>query len=181
MPEGLELDTDTRWEILVALVAAGRRGEAAIAAALEADNTETGAIAAATARAALPTVEAKARAWQRIVVDGSLPNSQQQAAIAGFFRGHDDSLVAPYAPAYFEAVTRVWTERTHELAQQIASGLFPRLATQDTVDDAQHFVDELSLQHNGLRRIVLERQDAVRRAVAAQAVDATAAQSNEAR
>lgn len=180
VPEGLALDTDTRWAVLIALVAAGRRDEPAIAAALEADNTETGAIAAATARAALPTVEAKARAWQRIVVDGSLPNSQQQAAIAGFFRVHDDSLVTPYAPAYFDTVARVWTERTHELAQQIASGLFPRSATQDVVDDAQHFIDELPFQHNGLRRIVMERQDAVRRAVAAQTVDATAARPSEA-
>ena len=174
VPEGLELDTDTRWEILIALVSAGRRGDAEIAAALESDNTETGAIAAATARAALPTVEAKARAWQQVVVDGSLPNSQQQAAIAGFFRVLDDSLVAPYAPAYFEAVPGVWANRTHELAQQIASGLFPRRATQDIVDDAQHFIDELPFQHNGLRRIALERQDAIRRAVAAQAVDASA-------
>ncbi|PZP29550.1 MAG: aminopeptidase N [Kocuria rhizophila] len=175
IPSGVDMDTDTRWVVLTALVAAGRRGETEIDAALAEDNTETGAIAAATARAAIPTPEAKAAAWQQIVVDGSLPNSQQQAAIAGFFRVHDQELVAPYADKYFESVTDVWITRTHELSQQIAAGLFPRLAAQATVDDAQRFLDQLAGQHNGLRRIVLERQDAIRRAVEAQAVDAAAA------
>ena len=175
IPTGVEMDTDTRWVVLIALIAAGRRNESDIDAALAKDNTETGAIAAATARAAIPTPEAKAAAWQQIVVDGSLPNSQQQAAIAGFFRAHDQELVTPYADKYFEAVTDVWTTRTHELSQQIAAGLFPRLAAQATVDDAQRFLDQLGSEHNGLRRIVLERQDAIRRAVAAQSVDAAAA------
>jgi aminopeptidase N len=72
-------------------------------------------------------------------------------------------------------VTDVWATRTHELSQQIAAGLFPRIATQETVGATQGFLDRLAGQHNGLRRIVLERQDSIRRAVAAQAVDAASA------
>ncbi|OBA44915.1 aminopeptidase N [Kocuria sp. ICS0012] len=174
VPEGIELDTDTRWAVLIALVAAGRKGAEDVDRALAEDNTETGAIAAATARAAIPTPEAKAEAWRLVVSEGALPNSQQQAAIAGFFRVHDDALVTPYASRYFDAVTGVWTERTHELAQQIAVGLFPRAVGQDTVDAAQAFLDRLDPALSGLRRIVLERQDAARRAVRAQAVDAAA-------
>ena len=174
VPEGIELDTDTRWAVLIALVAAGRKGAEDVDRALAEDNTETGAIAAATARAAIPTPEAKAEAWRLVVTEGALPNSQQQAAIAGFFRVHDDALVTPYSSRYFDAVTGVWTERTHELAQQIAVGLFPRAVGQDTVDAAQAFLDRLDPALSGLRRIVLERQDAARRAVRAQAVDAAA-------
>ena len=131
---------------------------------------------AATARAAVPTPEAKADAWRLVVEQGALPNSQQQAAIAGFFRVHDDALVTPYASRYFDSVTGVWTERTHELAQQIAVGLFPRAVAQETVDTAQEFLDRLDPALSGLRRIVLERQDAARRAVRAQAVDTAALQ-----
>nr|WP_241180920.1 aminopeptidase N [Kocuria indica] len=178
VPEGIELDTDTRWAVLIALVAAGRKGAEDVDRALAEDNTETGAIAAATARAAIPTPEAKAEAWRLVVSEGALPNSQQQAAIAGFFRVHDDALVTPYASRYFDAVTGVWTERTHELAQQIAVGLFPRAVGQDTVDAAQAFLDRLDPALSGLRRIVLERQDAARRAVRAQAVDAAALQDS---
>ena len=178
VPEGIELDTDTRWAVLIALVAAGRKGAEDVDRALAEDNTETGAIAAATARAAIPTPEAKAEAWRLVVSEGALPNSQQQAAIAGFFRVHDDALVTPYASRYFDAVTGVWTERTHELAQQIAVGLFPRAVGQETVDAAQAFLDRLDPALSGLRRIVLERQDAARRAVRAQAVDAAALQDS---
>nr|WP_269155785.1 aminopeptidase N [Kocuria indica] len=178
VPEGIELDTDTRWAVLIALVAAGRKGAEDVDRALAEDNTETGAIAAATARAAIPTPEAKAEAWRLVVTEGALPNSQQQAAIAGFFRVHDDALVTPYASRYFDAVTGVWTERTHELAQQIAVGLFPRAVGQETVDAAQAFLDRLDPALSGLRRIVLERQDAARRAVRAQAVDAAALQDS---
>ncbi|MCT2360961.1 aminopeptidase N [Kocuria marina] len=180
VPEGIELDTDTRWAVLIALVAAGRKGAEDVDRALAEDNTETGAIAAATARAAIPTPEAKAEAWRLVVTEGALPNSQQQAAIAGFFRVHDDALVTPYSSRYFDAVTGVWAERTHELAQQIAVGLFPRAVGQDTVDAAQAFLDRLDPALSGLRRIVLERQDAARRAVRAQAVDAAAAQDTTA-
>ncbi|MDT0119809.1 aminopeptidase N [Kocuria marina subsp. indica] len=180
VPEGIELDTDTRWAVLIALVAAGRKGAEDVDRALAEDNTETGAIAAATARAAIPTPEAKAEAWRLVVTEGALPNSQQQAAIAGFFRVHDDALVTPYSSRYFDAVTGVWTERTHELAQQIAVGLFPRAVRQDTVDAAQAFLDRLDPTLSGLRRIVLERQDAARRAVRAQAVDAAAVQDTTA-
>lgn len=180
VPEGIELDTDTRWAVLIALVAAGRKGAEDVDRALAEDNTETGAIAAATARAAIPTPEAKAEAWRLIVDEGALPNSQQQAAIAGFFRVHDDALVTPYASRYFDSVTGVWTERTHELAQQIAVGLFPRAVAQETVDAAQAFLDRLDPALSGLRRIVLERQDAARRAVRAQAVDAAAVQDTTA-
>ena len=178
VPEGIELDTDTRWAVLIALVAAGRKGAEDVDRALAEDNTETGAIAAATARAAIPTPEAKAEAWRLVVSEGALPNSQQQAAIAGFFRVHDDALVTPYSSRYFDAVTGVWTERTHELAQQIAVGLFPRAVAQETVDAAQAFLDRLDPALSGLRRIVLERQDAARRAVRAQAVDAAALQDS---
>ncbi|HBH55725.1 MAG TPA: aminopeptidase N, partial [Kocuria sp.] len=82
--------------------------------------------------------------------------------------------LTPYASRYFEEVTGVWRGRTHELAQQIAVGLFPRHAAQETVDAAQRFLDGLDPELSGLRRIVLERQDAARRAVRAQQVDAAA-------
>ena len=169
---GLELDTDLRWAVLTALCAGGRRAEADVDAMLAEDNTENGAIAAARARAAVPTAEAKARAWRQIVVEGSLPNSLQEAAIDGFRTAHDPALLEPYAEQYFAAVPGVWRTRTHELAQQIATGMFPNLPTRATVDAADAFLAQLPEDLQGLRRLVLERRDAVFRAVRGQAVDA---------
>ena len=62
---------------------AGRAGAADIDAALQADNTEHGAISASSARAAIPTPEAKAETWRAVVEEGTMPNSLQAAAIAG--------------------------------------------------------------------------------------------------
>ncbi|GAA1756904.1 aminopeptidase N [Kocuria aegyptia] len=169
---GLDLDTDLRWAVLTALTGGGRRGDADVDAALAEDNTENGAIAAARARAAIPTAEAKARAWQQIMVDGSLPNSIQDAAIDGFRTAADTSLLAPWAEQYFAAIPDVWRTRTHELAQQIAIGMYPNIPAQETVDATDAFLADLPEDLHGLRRLVLEQRDATARAVRAQTVDA---------
>src|SRR5690606_5846150 len=134
--EGLDVDTDLRWELLTALVAAGRAGEAEIAAEEERDATATGQRAAARARAIVPTAAAKERAWASVVESAKLPNALQGAVIAGFTDVHDRSLLVPFVDRYFAALERVWAERTNEMAQGIVTGLFPfRLAgLADTLD-----------------------------------------------
>ncbi|MFE7630343.1 aminopeptidase N [Kocuria sp. NPDC057446] len=169
---GLALDTDLRWSLLTALCAGGRAGDAEVDAMLAQDPTEDGAIAAARARASIPTAEAKARAWQQIMVEGSLPNSIQDAAIDGFRTAADTDLLAPWAEQYFAAIPELWRSRTHELAQQIAIGMFPNIPAQETVDAADAFLADLPEDLHGLRRLVLEQRDATARAVRAQAVDA---------
>ncbi|WP_312180401.1 aminopeptidase N [Arthrobacter sp.] len=170
--EGLEVDSDLRWELLSALVAGGLMGEPAIAAELDRDATATGQLAAAAARAALPTAESKAAAWEAIVERSDLPNAAQRAAIGGFSRVHDTSLLEPYADRYFDSIRDVWASRTHEIAQQIVVGLYPsRLTTQDTVDRTDAFLASLGDEAPALRRLLLESRDGVVRALKAQAAD----------
>lgn len=170
--DGLEVDSDLRWELLTALVAGGRMAEPDITAELERDATATGQLAAAGARAALPSADAKAAAWDTIVVRSDLPNAAQRAAIGGFSRVHDTSLLEPYADRYFGALRDVWASRTHEIAQQIVVGLYPsRLTTQETVDRTDAFLDSLGDDAPALRRLLLESRDGVVRALKAQAAD----------
>ncbi|MGW9405496.1 aminopeptidase N [Arthrobacter sp. NPDC055585] len=170
--EDLEVGSDLRWELLTALVAGGRMGEADIAAELERDATATGQLAAAGARAALPSDEAKAAAWDAIVVRSDLPNAAQRAAIGGFSRVHDTALLEPYAQRYFDSLREVWATRTHEIAQQIVVGLYPaRLTTQETVDRTDAFLGSLGDEAPALRRLLLENRDGVVRALKAQAAD----------
>ncbi|MCQ2000510.1 aminopeptidase N [Arthrobacter zhaoxinii] len=170
--EGLEIDADLRWELLTGLVAGGRMGAADIDAELERDATATGALAAAMARAALPTAEAKAAAWEAIVERSDMPNAAQRSAIAGFMRVYDAGLLEPYAQKYFESIRDVWASRTHEIAQQIAVGLYPtRLTRQETVDATDAFLAELGDDSPSLRRLILENRDGVVRALKAQAAD----------
>ncbi|MGG5753757.1 aminopeptidase N [Zafaria sp. Z1313] len=170
--EGLELDADLRWELLTALAAGGRRGQADIDAELERDNTANGRLAAQLAGAALPTAEAKRAAWDAVLVDGTLSNTLQRQAIAGFNRVHDASLIEGYAAEYFAAARRIWEEKGYETAQSIIVGLYPSAqVSQDTVDRTDAFLGELGDDSPALRRLMLENRDGVVRALAAQAAD----------
>ncbi|MFP3468432.1 hypothetical protein, partial [Leifsonia sp. SIMBA_070] len=65
-----------------------------------------------------------------------------------------------------------WSTRTHEIAQQIVTGLYPsRLTTQATVDATDAFLESLGDEAPSLRRLILESRDGVVRALKAQAVD----------
>ncbi|WP_326590702.1 aminopeptidase N [Streptomyces sp. NBC_01294] len=172
--EGLAVDTELRWAFLERLAATGVADEPAIAAELKRDATAAGERHAATARAARPTAEAKAAAWASVVESGDLPNAVQEAVIGGFVQTDQRELLAPYTARYFAAVKEVWDSRSHEIAQQIAVGLYPSLqVSQETLDATDAWL--ASAEPNAaLRRLVSESRAGVERALKAQAADAAA-------
>lgn len=172
---GLTVDTDLRWELLTALVAGGRAGDTDVAAQLSEDATATGQRAAAAARAALPTPEAKERAWAAVVTGDELPNALQAATISGFARVHDVALLLPWVEPYFADLERVWTDKTNEMAQNVVLGLYPTLLADHPDVDVLGATDAWLAEHPdaapALRRLVAESRDGVRRALAAQEAD----------
>ncbi|MEU6892201.1 aminopeptidase N [Streptomyces sp. NPDC046557] len=172
--EGLAVDTELRWAFLERLVATGVAGEEAIAAELERDATAAGERHAATARAARPTAEAKAEAWGSVVESGDLPNAVQEAVIGGFVQMDQRELLAPYTEKYFAAVKEVWDTRSHEIAQQIAVGLYPSLQVSHETLEATDAWLASAEPNAGLRRLVSEARAGVERALKAQAADAAA-------
>jgi aminopeptidase N len=169
---GLTVDQDLRWELVASLVVGGRLGQEQIDAELERDNTSSGQNAAALAKAAIPTAEAKAAAWESIVVKGELSNAIQGSAVTGFTRVLDTALLEPYAEKYFAAVPGIVAERTFALAQQVVVGLYPaQLTTQATVDRTDEFLASLPEDSAALRRMMLENRDGVARALRARAAD----------
>jgi aminopeptidase N len=170
--DGLVLDAELRWSLVHALAARGAVGEAQIAAELERDPSVEGAQHAATARALIPTPEAKAEAWRLAVEDDSLPNATLEAVIRGFAHPLHADLVRPYAQRYFDEVADVWSRRTSELAQYVAIGLFPVWPSTigaDTVAQADAF---LAQDHPAaLARLVAEGRADVQRALRARAAD----------
>ena len=169
--EGLAVDPDVRWALLLRLVLTGRRGDDAIAAELERDNTANGRQQAATVKAARPSAAAKKEAWESVVDSDELPNALQHATIAGFHHADQRELLRPFRDRYFASVDRVWAERTNEIASSIVQGLFPvLLVEQDTLDAADEYLTNTS-RPAALRRLVLEGRDGVARAMRAQAFD----------
>ncbi|ACQ80875.1 aminopeptidase N [Beutenbergia cavernae DSM 12333] len=175
---GLAVDVDLRWELLTALAAGGAATESDVSAELERDATATGQRAAAAARAAFPTAQAKADVWAAVVEADELPNAVQSAVIASFGRSHDRSLLVPYVEGYFASLERIWAERTNEMAQNIVTGLYPSLLADidsshgvDVLAVTDTWLDQLGERTPALRRLVVEAEDGVRRALRVQAAD----------
>ncbi|MGW0210922.1 aminopeptidase N [Streptomyces sp. NPDC003233] len=172
--EGLAVDTELRWAFVERLAAVGRFDEAEIAAEYERDRTAAGERHAATARAARPTVEAKAEAWASVVDSDKLPNAVQEAVISGFVQTDQRELLAPYADRYFEVVKDVWDARSHEIAQQIAVGLYPAVQVSEATLAKTDAWLAAAEPNAALRRLVSESRSGVERALKAQAADAAA-------
>ncbi|WP_030237150.1 aminopeptidase N [Streptomyces sp. NRRL S-455] len=173
--EGLVVDTELRWTFVQRLAAVGRFDEAEIAGEYDRDRTAAGERHAATARAARPTPEAKAEAWASVVDSDKLPNAVQEAVIAGFVQTDQRELLAPYAYRYFEVVKDIWESRSHEMAQQIAVGLYPTVqVSQETLDMTDSWLTAAE-PNAALRRLVSESRAGVERALRAQRADAAAA------
>ncbi|MQY32477.1 Aminopeptidase N [Streptomyces sp. RB17] len=172
--EGLAVDTELRWAFVERLAAVGRFDEAEIAAEYERDKTAAGERHAATARAARPTPEAKAEAWASVVDSDKLPNAVQEAVIGGFVQTDQRELLAPYADTYFEVVKGVWESRSHEIAQQIAIGLYPAVQVSEATLAKTDTWLAAAEPNAALRRLVSESRAGVERALKAQAADAAA-------
>ena len=168
---GMTIDTELRWLMVVSLATAGRDADPRIETELERDDTATGRRRAATARAARPTPEAKASAWNDMVIRHELPNALLEATIAGFAQSGQEDLLADFADRYFEAVPQIWQERTPETAAALTASLYPYLLVESkTVAAADRLLADDSL-HPSARRLVSEGRDGTLRAMRAQELD----------
>ncbi|MGC5342435.1 aminopeptidase N [Streptomyces sp. DT24] len=173
--EGLAVDTELRWAFVQRLAAAGLLEDDEINAEYERDRTAAGERHAAAARAARPAEDAKAEAWASVVESDKLPNSLQEAVINGFVQTDQRELLAPYTEKYFAAVKDVWESRSHEMAQQIAVGLYPALHVSQATLDATDAWLASAAPSAALRRLMSESRAGIERALRAQAADAAAA------
>ncbi|WP_353111454.1 aminopeptidase N [Microbacterium sp.] len=155
-PEGLPLDPDLRWELLIALTATGHAGAQDIAAELANDDTASGFTAQLRALASRPEPSVRAAAWDAAWTDATLSNDHLDATIAGFRAGGRRDLISRFDDAYFARIAEAWSLRSIELAQRLVVGLFP-------ASDSLAPVDAWLAAHTeapaALRRIVVEQRD----------------------
>ena len=171
--EGLEIDTDLRWDLLIALVAGGRCGESEIVAELAGDATASGAQHAAHARAAIPTAEAKDAAWASVVDVVGAPNAIIRATADGFTTAHDAALLAPFVPRFFDALVGIWETRSFHIASELLEGMFPGTTATAALRDATTAWLEGpgTSAPSALRRPIIEHLAGIERALAAQGRD----------
>jgi aminopeptidase N len=166
----LAIDTDLRWAFISRLASLGALPASAIEEELARDNTAGGQRQAASARAALPTAEAKAKAWSSVVESDELPNAILDATVGGFAQPDQRELLVPYVEKYFAALTDIWKTRTNEIAQSLTTGLFPSLlASEDILKRADAFL--ATDKDAGSTRLIKELRDNVARSLRCQAKD----------
>ncbi|GAA3586855.1 aminopeptidase N [Klugiella xanthotipulae] len=168
---GLDIDTDLGWELLIALAAGGRVSAAEIDAALQDDNTASGAQSAAHARAALPTPADKRAAWDSVITSTGASNTIVRATGLGFSQVNDPTVLEAFIEPYFECLTRIWESRSYSISSTIVVDFFPnQLASQRLVDATLAWLDTHP-DIPALRRLVIENLAGVQRALTAQDAD----------
>ncbi len=173
--DGLALDTELRWTLLIQLVARGAYGVTEIEAELARDPTATGEKRAATARSARPTAEAKAAAWAAVMESDKLSNHLLVATMGGFWMPGQDELTRPYVDRYFAEIGRIWRTRTFDTAQTITQMLFPdAIIEPETVEAVDAYLADQE-PVPALRRALVEGRDGLVRALRARAKDVEAA------
>jgi aminopeptidase N len=171
--DGLEIDTDLSWQLLVSLAAGGVVGEHEIDAAHAEDNTAKGGEFAAQAKAALPTLEAKQAAWASLVDSDELPNTVVRSAALGFVNPASRNLLAEFVQPYFDMLLPVWESRTYQIAQYLIIGLYPAALANVALRDAtRSWLAAHKDAPAALRRLVGENLAGVERALSVQERDA---------
>jgi aminopeptidase N len=172
--EGLAVDQDLRWTLITGLARAGRAGDL-IDAELARDNTISGKEHAAAARAAQPTAEAKAEAWEAVVVRTDTPNETARSIVYAFHAPGHEAVLAPYVDKYLDAVSTLWEHLGTHKASTALEALFPRvLASPALLEKVDAWLATAQANPAALRYVREGRAD-VARYLAAQEKDAATA------
>jgi aminopeptidase N len=162
--DGLAVDTELRWQLLRRLVSRGVAGPEAIEAEQVTDPTDAGERHAQTCLAAIPTAEAKERAWAAIT-GGALPNAMFRAALRGFQDVDQDELLAPYAERFFDALPAMWGAGASDMGQFFVRVGYPAsVISQEAVDTANAYIERED-PPPALARLLSEGRDDVARAL----------------
>lgn len=164
--EGLTLDLDLRWLMLRPLVASGQAVTVDIDAELQRAPGATSELHSVHARALLPTVEAKEKAWQLITGTHTATIDVRAAALAGFWHYAQAELLRPYVERYFALLDEFWvTHGGSDIAGWLLSyQMFPPVPELATLRAADEWLAETT-RPAAQRRLVQARRDELARAI----------------
>jgi aminopeptidase N len=169
--EGLVVDTDLRWAIVRNLAAAGVADERLIDDEQRRDPTEAGRRHAIRARAARPSAEAKAAAWEAVTGPVAPSYPVLDAYASGFHQPGQEALLEPYAERFFAVLSGLRERRDLESVLAFAGRMYPRLLVGEPVIAMTEAWLDANPDAGPVRRRLIERTDSVRRALRARAAD----------
>ncbi|MEP9365146.1 aminopeptidase N [Nocardioides sp. CN2-186] len=169
-PEGIDVDLELRWRLLVRLATLGATDRSELQAALDAEPTGRSRVEHMRAVVSLPDAEAKALAWDVFTGRLDVPNYELEAAALGMWRSGQEAVTDEYVDRYFADLPATVGVRSGWVLADAALFFFPRTAVrQSTLDQAQTLIDDESLVPQVRRQLVdqadlLSRELAVRKA-----------------
>lgn len=169
---GLSLDHDLRWRTLARLAVLGQITAEDIEREIAADPTSAGQARGAEVRASLLSAPAKAAAWSAVMDTEDLSLHLAEATARGFWQHEQLELGRPYRDLYFETIPAMWRCRTLEMALMIARLMYPAVLIEAATIERTEAALAAPDMDDGLRRVLAERGDEVRRAQACRQVDA---------
>ena len=169
--DGLEIDTDLRWELLGGLVLLGKAGNDDITKQLETDNTSNGQQAAARLRAMRPGAEAKREIFDELVSSSVIANAIVRSMTLGYNHVNDPSVLSSLVDPYFNALVPLWESRTYKIAEYLVDGLYPTALVSEQVKEASENWLDTTDAPAALRRLVEENLAGILRAMRAQERD----------
>jgi aminopeptidase N len=171
--DGLEIDSDLRWELLTSLSVGGKVSSARIDVELEADNTANGQKAHAAAIAALPDPKAKQEMFRKLVDTDEMSNALVNSASLAFGRVLETSLLEPFVDQYFAKVISIWEQKSYHMAEYLLVNLYPlSLVNKALANQTEQFLNNPELESKpALKRIIIENLAGVQRALKAQQKD----------
>lgn len=178
---GLEVDEELRWAFLQALAAHGLVDTPELDAELNSRTTARGKIAHRLAVAARPLATSKHSASEQALVGADeygaeLSNDHLTATVEGY-TVDPQRLTAGYEQDYFAALPQVWERMTQGQATRVVEGLFPGAQSMEPGQMPEKhpiyvMAGEWLATHRdapaALRRIIIEQQDHLVRALRAQ-------------
>ena len=170
---GLTIDADLRWHLLICLVERGLAGVSEIDAELQRDNTLTGQLARERCMAAIPNIEAKEQAFKTATENFEISNWMRLSAIQGFARPLHRDFHAMFIDRYFGLILDIYNTKSYEDSSNIIDLLFPSyVVSNETLSKTDAWLTSTGKDaHPTLRRHVLEAKDSLVRALKVQAVD----------
>jgi aminopeptidase N len=169
VPDGLTIGQELRWMIVIRLATLGVIGPDEIDAEQRRDRTYAGAARAGTARASLPTADAKARVWQEALGPEPPSLGVLHAMLAGFWRPEQVDLGRAYVDRYVPDIAARWSQ-SQQIARELGHGLFPWVVAEESTADAIRRASSDGLDP-AFRRIIAEGLDDLERSIRTRGAD----------
>jgi aminopeptidase N len=181
-PDGLAVDQDMRWAVAVRWVALGLDGAAErLASEQVRDKSDRGERAMATAQAARPDPEVKEEVWDRIHGGGYDSLKLTLSAARGFWRRCQRDILEHFVSRFFEGLPKVFREWEAEAARSYFGAFFPWYRIDEsTLGQVRGLLDDGGDLGPMLKRLLIEAEDDLKRALACRAFAAEAMEQADA-